>query len=145
MSFTSLLVANRGEIAIRIIRAASDLGLRTVAIYSTDDAESLHTRVADEAHALDGRGVPPYLDIDGVIAAAQATSSSSPQLLPRLRSSAWRAAILLLSLPTAQLFRRLRAKSMASSCSLTISVALCGYSRVFPIRRTGSMLRVSRT
>ena len=73
MSFTSLLVANRGEIAIRIIRAASDLGLRTVAIYSTDDAESLHTRVADEAHALDGRGVPPYLDIDGVIAAAKET------------------------------------------------------------------------
>jgi acetyl/propionyl-CoA carboxylase alpha subunit/acetyl-CoA carboxylase carboxyltransferase component len=73
MSFTSLLVANRGEIAIRIIRAASDLGLRTVAIYSADDAESLHTRVADEAHALDGRGVPPYLDIDGVIAAAKET------------------------------------------------------------------------
>ena len=43
MNFTSLLVANRGEIAIRIIRAAASLGLRTVAIYSEDDAASLHT------------------------------------------------------------------------------------------------------
>ncbi|MEE8422603.1 MAG: carboxyl transferase domain-containing protein [Dehalococcoidia bacterium] len=71
MSFTSLLVANRGEIAIRVIRAASDLGLHTVAIHSEDDAAALHTRVADEARPLTGRGVPPYLDIDGVIQAAK--------------------------------------------------------------------------
>ena len=43
----TLLVANRGEIAIRVLRAASELGLRTVAIHSTDDATSLHTRKAD--------------------------------------------------------------------------------------------------
>ena len=70
MSFTSLLVANRGEIAIRIIRAATDLGVRTVAVYSQDDAESLHTRVADDSRLLEGRGAAAYLDIDGVIAAA---------------------------------------------------------------------------
>ncbi len=71
MSFKSLLVANRGEIAIRIIRAAADLGIRTVAVYSEDDAEALHTRVADEARPLSGRGVPPYLDIEGMIEVAR--------------------------------------------------------------------------
>ena len=72
MTITSLLVANRGEIAIRITRAAADLGIRTVAVFSEDDDNSLHTRVADEARRLDGRGAAAYLDIDGVIAAAKA-------------------------------------------------------------------------
>ncbi len=71
MSVTSLLIANRGEVAIRIARAAADLGIRTVAVYSDDDARSLHVRRADEARALRGRGVPAYLDIDVLIAAAQ--------------------------------------------------------------------------
>lgn len=73
MSFSALLVANRGEIAIRIIRAAADLGIRTVAIYTQDDAHSLHTRVADEACQIPGRGAPGYLDLQAVIDAARAT------------------------------------------------------------------------
>ncbi len=73
MSFTALLIANRGEIAIRIARAAADLGLRTVAVYSEDDAASLHTRIADKAYALPGIGVRAYLDTDAIIAAAKAT------------------------------------------------------------------------
>jgi len=44
MNLTSLLVANRGEIAIRIIRGAGEMGLRTVAVYSEDEADALHTR-----------------------------------------------------------------------------------------------------
>ena len=72
MPVTSLLIANRGEIAIRIIRGAAELGIRTVAVYSSDDAESLHTRKADEARALDGVGVAAYLNIEGVIATAKA-------------------------------------------------------------------------
>ena len=72
MPVRSLLVANRGEIAIRIARAAADLGIRSVAVYSPDDADSLHTRIADEAVALDGRGVPAYLDIEAIVAAAVA-------------------------------------------------------------------------
>ena len=73
MRFKALLIANRGEIAIRIARAAADLGLRTVAVYSKDDAASLHTRVADESHALQGTGARAYLDMEAMIAAARAT------------------------------------------------------------------------
>ena len=72
MTFSGVLIANRGEIAIRIARAAQDLGLRTVAVYSQDDAASLHTQVADESVQLEGFGARAYLNIDGVIAAALA-------------------------------------------------------------------------
>ena len=73
MSFHKLLIANRGEIAIRIARAAGDAGLATVAIYSADDAQSLHVRAADAAHEIPGRGARAYLDIEAVISAAKAT------------------------------------------------------------------------
>ncbi|MCY3569809.1 MAG: carbamoyl-phosphate synthase large subunit [Chloroflexi bacterium] len=69
-SVSKLLIANRGEIAIRVARAASDLGVATVAVHSQDDAKSLHVHAADEAVALDGLGVPAYLNIDGLIQAA---------------------------------------------------------------------------
>jgi acetyl/propionyl-CoA carboxylase alpha subunit/acetyl-CoA carboxylase carboxyltransferase component len=68
----SLLIANRGEIAIRVMRAAAELGIRTVAIFSEDDASSLHTRKADEARGLSGRGAAAYLDIEQIIAVASA-------------------------------------------------------------------------
>src|SRR3984885_6977249 len=67
----NLLVANRGEIAIRIMRAAAELGIRTLAIFSEDDATSLHTRKADERRPLRGVGPAPYLDLDQIIAIAQ--------------------------------------------------------------------------
>ncbi|OAF17634.1 acetyl-CoA carboxylase family protein [Bradyrhizobium neotropicale] len=72
MSFKKLLIANRGEIAIRIARAAADAGIATVAIHPADDALSLHVRVADEAIEIPGRGARAYLDIDGVVKAAKA-------------------------------------------------------------------------
>ena len=72
MGFKGVLIANRGEIAIRIARAVQDLNLRAVAVYSEDDAASLHTRVADEAVSLEGLGARAYLNIDGVIDAAKA-------------------------------------------------------------------------
>ena len=71
MSFNGILIANRGEIAIRITRAAQDLGLRTVAVYSEDDALSLHTQIADDAVALEGIGAAAYLNMEAVIGAAQ--------------------------------------------------------------------------
>ncbi|MCX7319547.1 MAG: biotin/lipoyl-binding protein [Hyphomicrobiales bacterium] len=73
MSFRKLLIANRGEIAIRIARAAADAGLATVAVYPADDAASLHVRIADEAVEIPGRGARAYLDIEGVIEAARST------------------------------------------------------------------------
>ena len=73
MSFKKLLIANRGEIAIRIARAAGEAGLATVAIYPADDALSLHVRSADEAHEIPGRGARAYLDIEAVVAAGKAT------------------------------------------------------------------------
>jgi acetyl/propionyl-CoA carboxylase alpha subunit/acetyl-CoA carboxylase carboxyltransferase component len=72
MSFRKLLIANRGEIAIRIARAAADAGLASVAIYPADDAASLHLRIADEAREIPGRGARAYLDIEAVIEAAKA-------------------------------------------------------------------------
>ncbi|MGX0965654.1 acetyl/propionyl-CoA carboxylase alpha subunit/acetyl-CoA carboxylase carboxyltransferase component [Bradyrhizobium japonicum] len=71
MSFKKLLIANRGEIAIRIARAAADAGIATVAIHPADDALSLHVRVADEAVEIPGRGARAYLDIEAVVKAAK--------------------------------------------------------------------------
>ncbi len=62
-----LLIANRGEIAIRIARSAADLGLRSVAVYAEDDALSLHIKQCDQALALRGVGPAPYLDMDQLI------------------------------------------------------------------------------
>ena len=73
MPFNALLIANRGEIAIRIARAAADLGIRAVTVHSEDDADSLHTRMADESHALTGVGAAAYLDEAAMVAAAEAT------------------------------------------------------------------------
>ncbi|MCP1763011.1 acetyl-CoA carboxylase family protein [Bradyrhizobium japonicum] len=71
MSFKKLLIANRGEIAIRIARAAADAGVATVAIHPADDALSLHVRVADEAVEIPVRGARAYLDIEAVVKAAK--------------------------------------------------------------------------
>ncbi len=73
MRIRQLYIANRGEISIRIARAAADLGLRTVTAYSQDDAHSLHVRVADAAHLLPGTGASAYLDAAAVVAAAKAS------------------------------------------------------------------------
>jgi pyruvate carboxylase len=67
-----LLVANRSEIAIRVFRAATELGLRTVAVYAQEDRLSIHRFKADEAYLVgEGRGpVGAYLDIAGIVALA---------------------------------------------------------------------------
>jgi acetyl/propionyl-CoA carboxylase alpha subunit/acetyl-CoA carboxylase carboxyltransferase component len=72
-----LLIANRGEIAIRIAQAAAELGIASVGIHSDDDATSLHIRRVDRAVALKGKGAAAYLDIVGVIAAAKKAKCDS--------------------------------------------------------------------
>ena len=68
---TRLLIANRGEIALRIIRTATELGLGTVAVYAEDDADSPHVHAADEAIGLPGAGPAAYLDHAAMLAAAK--------------------------------------------------------------------------
>lgn len=70
--FRKLLIANRGEVAIRIARTAGERGLATVTMFAQDDAGSAHARYGDEAHALTGSGPAAYLDIAAIITAARA-------------------------------------------------------------------------
>ena len=76
--FKSVLIANRGEIACRIARTAKRMGMHTIAVYSQADADALHVRLCDEAHAI---GPPPaaesYLSIDRIIAVARATGADA--------------------------------------------------------------------
>ncbi len=78
MKFEKILIANRGEIALRIIRAANELNLKTVAVYSESDAEALHARIANEAVCI---GPPPsresYLNITRIISAAEITGAKA--------------------------------------------------------------------
>ena len=76
--FSKIIIANRGEIALRIIRTCKNLGIQTVAIYSEADAESLFVRQADEAYCV---GKPPvnqsYLNIDEIIRIAKESGAEA--------------------------------------------------------------------
>jgi acetyl-CoA carboxylase biotin carboxylase subunit len=76
--FNKILIANRGEIALRVIRACKELKIKTVAVYSTADKESLHVKFADEAVCI---GAPPsnksYLNMPSIIAAAEITNADA--------------------------------------------------------------------
>ncbi|MFN3365841.1 MAG: biotin carboxylase N-terminal domain-containing protein, partial [Exiguobacterium mexicanum] len=76
---SKLLVANRGEIAIRVFRAATELGMRTVAVYSQEDSGSLHRFKADEAYliGLDKKPIDAYLDIEDVIRIAKQSGADA--------------------------------------------------------------------
>src|SRR4028119_1658739 len=76
--FKKILIANRGEIALRVIRTCKEMGIKTVAVYSTADKDSLHVKFADEAVCI---GPPPskdsYLSMSNIIAAAEITNADA--------------------------------------------------------------------
>jgi acetyl-CoA carboxylase biotin carboxylase subunit len=76
--FKKILIANRGEIALRVIRTCKEMGIKTVAVYSTADADSLHIRFADEAVCIGPpRSADSYLKIPNIIAAAEITNADA--------------------------------------------------------------------
>ena len=70
MAPKKILIANRGEISIRVSRAAKELGIPSVAVFSEDDANSLHVRKADASHGLEGKGAAAYLNVEQIVSAA---------------------------------------------------------------------------
>ena len=76
--FKKILIANRGEIALRVIRTAREMGIKTVAVYSTADADSLHVKFADEAVCIGpASSADSYLKIPNIIAAAEITNADA--------------------------------------------------------------------
>lgn len=76
--FKKILIANRGEIAMRVIRTCKEMGIKTVAVYSTADRDSLHVRFADEAVCIGpAPSTDSYLKMSNIIAAAEITNADA--------------------------------------------------------------------
>ena len=76
--FNKILIANRGEIALRVIRTCKEMGIKTVAVYSKADVDSLHVRFADEAVCIGpSPSIDSYLKVSNLIAAAEITNADA--------------------------------------------------------------------
>ena len=76
--FNKILIANRGEIAVRVIRSARKLGIQTVAVYSTPDADALHTKMADEAYLIGGQDLSDsYLNVAKIMEVAKTSGADA--------------------------------------------------------------------
>src|SRR5215510_5051471 len=147
----SLLIANRGEIAIRVMRAAAELGIRTVAIYSQEDRFSLHRMKADESYLV-GAGRTPvdaYLDIADIIRIAKAAQvdaihpgygflSENPQF-----AEASAEAGLIFVGPTPQIMRRLGNKVLARNLAVSAGVPVMPATPPLP-RDEAQIVRLAR-
>ena len=77
--FSKILIANRGEIAVRIIRACREMGISTVAIYSEADKDSLHVQLADESYCVGGNRVADsYLNMPAILTVAVESGATEP-------------------------------------------------------------------
>ncbi|MEM0944917.1 MAG: biotin carboxylase N-terminal domain-containing protein, partial [Pseudomonadota bacterium] len=135
-----LLVANRGEIAIRVLRAANELGKRTVAVYAEEDKLGLHRFKADEAYRIgEGKGpVAAYLDIDDIIRVAKACGADAIHPGYGLLSEnpafvdACEAAGIAFVGPTAETMRMLGDKASARRAAIEAGVPVIPASEVLP-------------
>jgi pyruvate carboxylase len=146
----SLLIANRGEIAIRVMRAATELGIRTVAIYSQEDRFSLHRMKADESYQV-GAGKTPleaYLDIEDIVRLAQTAQvdaihpgygflSENPQFAESCR----RAGLIFVG-PTPDIMRRLGNKVQARELAVSAGVPVMPATPPLP-RDDGEIARLA--
>ncbi|HLS80890.1 MAG TPA: pyruvate carboxylase [Steroidobacter sp.] len=147
----TLLIANRGEIAIRVMRAATELGVRTVAIYSREDRFSLHRMKADESYLV-GEGKPPveaYLDIPDIIRIARAAHVDAVHPgygflseNPQFAESCAQAGLIFVG-PTPQIMRRLGNKVLARELAISVGAPVTPATPALP-RDDSQVLRFAR-
>jgi pyruvate carboxylase len=152
MRIRKLLVANRSEIAIRVLRAASDLGIRTVAIYANEDRFALHRFKADESYVV-GDGQQPVaanLDIDGVLDIARRAGVDSIRPgygflseNPEFTEACARVEILFIG-PKPEVMRKFGNKVAARDEAVAAGVAVMPATRPMPSDKTTRCYRSSR-
>ena len=140
--FKKVLIANRGEIALRIIRACHELGVKTVAVYSEADRESLHVRFADEDVCIGpALAAKSYLNVPQIIAAAEVTGVEAihPASLSRFKRTAQDRSSCDLSLRQERRHEALGRRFPDARCDLTLGIRLAT-----PSRRAQTTSRLSR-
>ncbi|MEL7173460.1 MAG: biotin carboxylase N-terminal domain-containing protein, partial [Pseudomonadota bacterium] len=139
-AFEKILVANRGEIAIRVMRAANELGKRTVAIYAEEDKLALHRFKADEAYQVgEGKGpIAAYLDIEDIIHTARQCGADAIHPgygflseNPDFVDACWAAGIAFIG-PKAETMRMLGDKASARKAAIAAGVPVIPASPVLP-------------
>ncbi len=148
--FTKILIANRGEVAVRVIRACKEMGIRTVAVYSEADAEALHTNFADECYCI-GRAptAESYLDMDAILTVAVHTGCQAVHpgygLLSENADFAERCAEAGLTFigPSPETIRRMGDKNEARQTARSVGVPVIEGSEILPDVETAKTVAAS--